>query len=123
MKPALCGDMRNRCLQTALILLWLPVAAPSLAAAGPDACGDLFSYQVLLDGHGFSPGQIDGKPGNNTTRAIQAFQESAMLPATGRPDCETWKALEGDSRPPTTTYVVTEADVAGPFVPDIPAEL
>lgn len=95
------------------------------ARAGDNAgsCGDLFAYQVLLDRQGFSSAQIDGKPGNNTTRALRAFQESRDLPATGRPDCATWRALEGDSTSATLTYVVTEADVAGPFTPEIPNEL
>jgi len=93
-------------------------------AAPPEpACGEPFAYQVLLDTHGFSPGQIDGKPGNNTARALRAFQESQQLPVTGHPDCATWKALEGDTAQPTTTYTITEADVAGPFTPSIPETL
>jgi lipoprotein-anchoring transpeptidase ErfK/SrfK len=94
------------------------------ADAAPDpACGDHFAYQVLLDTHGFSPGQIDGKPGSNTTRALRAFQETQRLPVTGRPDCATWKALEGDTAQSTISYTITEADVAGPFTPSIPDTL
>ena len=63
----------------ACLLLIVTVAPVDAAPPGPP-CGDPFAYQVLLDTHGFSSGQIDGKPGNNTTRALRAFQESQRLP-------------------------------------------
>ena len=90
-------------------------AAKSKTAAKP-ACGDLLGFQVLLDRQGFSPGQIDGKPGANFSHALAALQAANKLPANGRPDCDTWKALGGDSAEPTvTSYTVTDADVKGPF--------
>jgi lipoprotein-anchoring transpeptidase ErfK/SrfK len=66
--------------------------------------------QVGLDRAGFSPGEIDGAAGHNTSRALDAFRKS-----------------DGDpSRLPTdavTSYRITEQDVAGPFTPDIPDDL
>jgi lipoprotein-anchoring transpeptidase ErfK/SrfK len=79
-------------------------------------CGDLVSFQVLMDRQGFSPGQIDGKSGANLSHTLLALQAAKKLPSTGRPDCDTWKALGADSGEPTiTTYTVTDKDVAGPF--------
>jgi lipoprotein-anchoring transpeptidase ErfK/SrfK len=80
------------------------------------ACGNLLDFQVLLDRQGFSPGQIDGKPGLNFSHALAAFQSAHDLTASGKTDCATWKALGVDgSDPAITTYTVTAADLKGPF--------
>ena len=96
--------------------------APTRRAAAKSApapvlkCGDLLGFQVLMDRQGFSPGQIDGKPGANFTHALAALQSAKKLQSTGQPDCDTWKALGGDSAEPTlTTYTITDADAKGPF--------
>jgi lipoprotein-anchoring transpeptidase ErfK/SrfK len=79
-------------------------------------CGDLVGFQVLLDRAGFSPGQIDGRTGANLSHALSALQASKKLQPSGQPDCETWKALGGDSAEPTvTSYTLTDEDVKGPF--------
>ena len=91
-----------------------PVALP---------CGDLVGFQVLLDRQGFSPGQIDGKQGANFLRALSALQAAKKVQPSGHPDCDTWKALGGDTAEPTVTnYTITEDDVKGPFV-KIPPKL
>jgi lipoprotein-anchoring transpeptidase ErfK/SrfK len=93
--------------------------APAARRTPPRAalpCGDLLGFQVLLDRQGFSPGQIDGRPGANFSHALAAMQTAHKLTATGRPDCDTWKALNADAAEPTVaSYTVTEADVKGPF--------
>jgi lipoprotein-anchoring transpeptidase ErfK/SrfK len=87
-------------------------------------CGDALGFQVLLDRHGFSSGEIDGKAGANTKRALQAFQETNKLTSSGALDCETWSALGGNKDTASTTqYTITEQDAAGPFVAKIPANL
>ncbi|HEX7794554.1 MAG TPA: L,D-transpeptidase [Vicinamibacterales bacterium] len=88
------------------------------------ACGDVLAFQVLLDGHGFSPGEIDGQLGTNTRRALEAFQQASQLKPTGTPDCQTWSALGGnDQTSSTTEYTITQADAAGPFGEKIPEDL
>src|SRR5262245_27970004 len=70
-------------------------------AAKPPAlpCGDILSFQILLDSQGFSPGQIDGRPGPNFAHAIAAMQGARGIAETGEPDCDTWHALGGDHSP------------------------
>jgi lipoprotein-anchoring transpeptidase ErfK/SrfK len=81
-------------------------------------------WQVRLDQHGFSPGQIDGTLGTGARRAISAFQESHGLTRTGRADCRTWRALEsGDAKPTLTAYTITAEDVKGPFLERVPADI
>ncbi|HKT80598.1 MAG TPA: L,D-transpeptidase family protein [Vicinamibacterales bacterium] len=80
--------------------------------------------QVALDRQGFSPGEIDGQLGPNARRALAAFQQAKGQQSTAELDCELMKSLqppEGTS--PLTTYEVTDADLAGPFEPDIPRDL
>src|SRR5262245_52462345 len=72
---------------------------PSKKAATPTKlpCGDVLGFQVLLDRQGISPGQIDGFARRNLTRALSAYQKEHKIASSGRPDCETWRALGGDS--------------------------
>src|SRR5262245_42702396 len=75
----------------------------------PDIQG-VVAIQVALDRAGFSTGVIDGHMGVNTTRAMDAFRR-----ANGR-----------DPEPmdqPVVEYYITEEDAAGPFQPEIPADL
>jgi lipoprotein-anchoring transpeptidase ErfK/SrfK len=80
--------------------------------------------QVLLDRAGFSPGEIDGASGYNLRRALTGFQRERKLPETGRPSSAVMEALgAGTAGNVLTDYRITEADLAGPFVPDIPSDL
>ena len=88
------------------------------------ACGDLIGFQVLLDRQGFSPGQIDGKPGPNFSHALAALQAARGLSASGTPDCPTWKTLTRDAADsPITTYTLNADDLTGPFETQIPPHL
>jgi Uncharacterized protein conserved in bacteria len=86
---------------------------------------EILATQIALDRSGFSPGEIDGKAGRNLQRALAAFQQSHQLPATGQMNDQTWKELAtgGGDVPPLVEYATTDADIAGPFTPDIPAKL
>jgi len=72
--------------------------------------------QVLLDRALFSPGEIDGGAGSNTTRAIRGFQRGHDLEASGELDAATWSALNAGAPDVLVSYTVTDADAAGPFV-------
>src|SRR5688500_7826504 len=102
----------------ALLTLEADSAAQTPAAQAP-VVSDILAGQIMLDRAGFSSGEIDGRTGANTRRAINAFQKAQGLPVTGQLDAETWQRLseKAGSQQPLTAYVVTEADVAGPFTP------
>jgi lipoprotein-anchoring transpeptidase ErfK/SrfK len=68
------------------------------------------ALQVALDRAGFSPGQIDGRTGRFTTRAQAAYLDAKKT------------AIE-PSPTPLAQYTVTDADVAGPYVAQIPRDL
>lgn len=102
-----------------------PPKRPAKAHPAPRLkCGDYLGFQVLLDRKGFSPGEIDGKPGVNFSHALVAFQEARHMPSTARPDCSTWHALGGEtSDSAVVAYTITEDDVNGPFTESIPPDL
>ncbi len=74
----------------------------------------MLAVQVLLDRARFSPGEIDGRGGRNTTRASEAFARVKGIAVSD--------AL-AQSEPATRTYVITAEDVAGPFEPNIPDDM
>jgi lipoprotein-anchoring transpeptidase ErfK/SrfK len=83
----------------------------------------MIKAEVLLDRLGFSPGMIDGKPGENVGKAIAAFQQARGLAASGRLDQATWdKLAETSSEPAVIEYTITADDARGPFV-KIPHDL
>ena len=81
----------------------------------------LLRAQVLLDRAGFSPGVIDARHGENVRQALAAFQEARGLPRDGTLNPATWSALQTVGGPSVVgRYVITRADLAGPFISGVP---
>jgi lipoprotein-anchoring transpeptidase ErfK/SrfK len=76
--------------------------------------------QVLLDRAHVSPGVIDGRLGENTKRALAAYEEMHGFKPDGKLDKDVWQNLTKDPAPALTTYVITEGDVDGPFIDKVP---
>ena len=95
---------------------------PPVGPTAPDLRNDrtgfigLLRAQILLDRSWMSPGEVDGRSGTNTIRAIGGFQRIAGLPVSGRLDNATWDALE-QRGPALMNYTLSEADVKGPYRP------
>ncbi|MBL8112570.1 MAG: murein L,D-transpeptidase, partial [Acidobacteria bacterium] len=87
---------------------------PRISGAGA-AGSSVLRLQVLLDRARFSPGEIDGRYGNNTRRAVLAFNTARGLPGGDRVDARTWKELNRDEAPAVVRYEISAEDVAGPF--------
>ncbi|WP_427026515.1 L,D-transpeptidase family protein (plasmid) [Aureimonas ureilytica] len=82
----------------------------------------LVRLQVLLDRAHASPGVIDGRAGGNTDKAIRAFEEMRGLKADGAVDEELWSALASDEAPVVRSYTLTQEDVDGRYVKDLPSD-
>lgn len=93
----------------------------TLSNEKPTAAGA--RLQVLLDRAHFSPGEIDGKFGENAKKALRAYAEARQLPSSDELTEDVWKALQADGRPLTGTYTITDKDVAGPFLRKLPAKM
>ena len=117
--------MTRESVSAALVAL---VFAGSAAAATPEAVATSpgLTLQAALDRSGFSPGEIDGRPGAVTKRAVAAFQKEHRLTPTGAIDKKTWAALgvkPGEPVKTVTQYSIATEDVDGPFTPEIPADM
>jgi lipoprotein-anchoring transpeptidase ErfK/SrfK len=108
-------------LGAALAVAHPPAPDAGRASAPPPA--DALALQVALDRAGFSPGEIDGRSGLNTRRALQAFRSARGLPAGGELDDAVRTALGAPLSEPLVEYTVTDADLAGPFAAAIPSDL
>jgi lipoprotein-anchoring transpeptidase ErfK/SrfK len=81
----------------------------------------LIKAQTLLDRAHFGPGVIDGKAGENLRQAVAAYEKANGLTEDGKLDAQVWAALTKDTQPVMQDYVISEADVEGPFLDKLPA--
>jgi len=96
----------------------------SKPAAEDKADAAIVKAQVLLDRAHFSPGEIDGKLGENAQKALKAFAEAKGLPSDKALTSEIWSALAATSQDLVIAeYKVSDSDVKGPFLEKLPARM
>ena len=102
-----------------------PQAGQSPQPGAAQAQPALIRAQVLLERARFSPGAIDGLAGSNMRQAISAFQEANAMTVTGELNAEVMGRLRAAAGPGaiTTTYAITQQDIAGPYLGVVPTEL
>lgn len=88
-----------------------PTGRTPTEAATEQTPKNSFELQLALDQRGFSPGNIDGLAGGQTTAALRAFQAAQKLPITGVNDTAT-RAKLSFFAPAWATYTITTNDLA-----------
>ncbi|TYO61740.1 murein L,D-transpeptidase [Bradyrhizobium hipponense] len=121
----------------ALLSLIVPAAAGNLDAAAVNEAkrpakqpsvdkvtASVTKLQILLDRARFSPGEIDGKFGENAQKALKAFAEQNGIASDKEIAPELWDRLNAASEGPfVVDYKITDADVKGPFLKALPSRL
>lgn len=95
---------------------------PPATAIGKKSSAEVTALQVFLDREGFSPGVIDGKNGSNVTKAIEAWQLANGETLDPNDTDSIVERLHLNGGMPFTTYEITAADAAGPYVASIPED-
>jgi len=127
-----------RLLVAAILSAWLafPAAGASLDATAVNKAeyraklptdridAVVIKLQVLLDRAQFSPGEIDGKLGENAQKALSAFAEAQGLTGGNAFTPEIWEMLsEISDGPVITDYKISKSDAEGPFLEKLPVKM
>ncbi len=95
---------------------------PPAIAVTKKSSAEITALQVFLDREGFSPGVIDGKMGSNVTKAIEAWQQATGETLDPNNTEDILERLRLNGGMPITSYEITAADAAGPYVASIPED-
>jgi lipoprotein-anchoring transpeptidase ErfK/SrfK len=124
-----------------LAVILLLAGVPQASAAAFDAAGinaaklpprppkdadraAIVRLQVLLDRLRFSPGEIDGKMGENLKKALAGYASLRGSDAAGNVSPDAWAALVSlDDGPALVPHSIGADEIKGPFVAAIPAKL
>lgn len=112
--PATNGTLDLSQVDRALPRPWAEAGDQTVGGA-PDP--GLIRLQVLLDRSAFSPGVIDGLPGDNTRRAVAAWRKANGLSGDAVDEAMISRLASEVGGPVLTRHVLTAADLAGPFDP------
>src|SRR5215510_8149729 len=84
----------------------------------------LIKAQVLLDRAHFSPGEIDGKNGENLKKALMAFAAAQGANPADKLTEELWLKLAATGADPVLIeYTTSDDDFRGPFLDKVPTKL
>jgi lipoprotein-anchoring transpeptidase ErfK/SrfK len=84
----------------------------------------LIKAQVLLDRAHFSPGEIDGKNGENLKKALTAFAAAQGAKPADKLTEELWQKLAATGADPVLIeYTTSDDDFRGPFLDKVPKKL
>ena len=103
------------------VALILAIAAPQSQPPAQTNGTNWLEWQVRLDRAGFSPGEIDGRDGANTQRALAAFAQAHEISPRDRDAIGA--ALNSDEAEVLTSYTITTEDAATPLLPSVPEDL
>lgn len=84
----------------------------------------IVKLEVMLARAHFSPGEIDGKRGENLEKAASAYADEHHLGDAGASMEPVWDHLVSENSDPIIVdYTITDKDVRGPFLKKIPKKM
>jgi lipoprotein-anchoring transpeptidase ErfK/SrfK len=114
--PAIAGGLDAAAINEA--------APPTKLPSHDKANASIAKLEILLDRARFSPGEIDGKLGENAQKALSAYAEANGLTFDKAITPELWDKLAAMANGPVIVdYRIADADVKGPFLKKLPTKM